>query len=82
MNTERSVVFEESAKDVHQSALIDAQYALWQLRQFQDIARAVDALERIESRAISYLQEQPSPVDATTIVCCNTTVELLRLIRK
>jgi hypothetical protein len=30
------------------SVLVDVQYALKQLRQFRDVGRAIDALERVE----------------------------------
>ena len=48
---------------VRQTCLNDAQYALRQLRQFGDIARAIDALERIECR-LANAEEYDEPEES------------------
>jgi hypothetical protein len=41
----------------NESALIDVRYALRQLREFRDIARALDALERVEEALLEHTCE-------------------------
>jgi hypothetical protein len=48
---------------VRATCLTDARYALRQLRQFRDIGRAIDALERIECR-LEHADEYDEPEPA------------------
>lgn len=77
MSQDRSELIQESARDVHASALVDAQYALWQLRVHRDTQRAIDALERIEARALSFFDETPCPPAAVAYAVLASTMDYL-----
>jgi hypothetical protein len=48
---------------VRQTCLTDVQYAIRQLRKFGDVARALDALERVEERLANPEGHEPDADD-------------------